>query len=160
MKIAHRERFVAREAALEVVRESLAALLEEAGVEDTEELERRLATRDAARELAEKIERAEEALARRIASGGPDEAAYLRELLPSGRVADWEERASATQERIAGIRAQRDEVLREHQDAARLREQLEESTAVMDLELRKSALEQELREVLDEWRRLQLARSI
>jgi uncharacterized protein YhaN len=155
-----RERFVARETALEVVRESLTALLEEAGVEDTEELERRLAGRDAARELAEKIARAEEALARRITSGGPDEAAYLRERLPSGRVADWEERASATQERIARIRAQRDEVLREHQDAARSCERLEGSTAVMDLELRKSALEQELREVLDEWRRLQLARGL
>ncbi len=155
-----RERFVARETALEAARENLAVLLEEAGVEDAEELDRRLASRDAARDLAEKIARGEQDLARRIVSGAPDEAAHLRELLPSGRVAEWEERASRTQERIARIRARRDEVLREHQDSARLREHLEESTDVMDLELRKSALEQELREILDEWRRLRLARGL
>lgn len=156
-----RDRLSDCEKALERGRQGLSLLLGEAGAESADDLERRLAARDAAQRLAEEIARVEEDLARRIAAagpaGGPDEAAQLRELLPSGRVDEWEERASRARERIARIRGQRDEALREHQDAARLREQLEESTDVMDLSLRKSALEQELHEVLDEWRRLRLA---
>ena len=53
--------------------------------------------------------------------------------------------------------ADRDAVVRDHQDRSRERAELETSQQVMDLELRRASLEQELHEVLDEWRRLTLA---
>lgn len=155
-----RERFVAQETALAGARTLLAALLEEAGVEDSRELERRLRSRDAARLLDERIARFEEDLARRMGSGGPDEEADLRKRLPRGRVSDWEELADLAREKIVRVGAKRDGVLREHQDEARLCERLERSTEVMDLELRKSALEEELRQILSEWRRTRLARGL
>ena len=51
----------------------------------------------------------------------------------------------------------RDAVLREHQDHARACQELEQSTDVIDLELHRNALEQQLHDVVDDWRRLRLA---
>jgi uncharacterized protein YhaN len=152
-----RERFVACDAALSGALASLASLLEDAGADDVDELRRRLAARDAARELVARIAVAEAELVRRIESAGPEEARALRAELPRGRVAEWEEQALEARAGTVRVRKERDEALRAHQSAMLELERLEQSTEVVDLELEKSALEQELREVVDEWRQLRLA---
>lgn len=152
-----RDRIVACEASLATARAALARLLEEAGVDDAEQLRRRIDAQRAAGEIAERIGQAEAELERRLQAAGPREGAVLREELPHGRVTAWEERAREARRRVAELEARRDAVLREHQDRARACERLEQETSVMDLELHKSALEQELREVVDDWRQLRLA---
>jgi uncharacterized protein YhaN len=152
-----RDRFAAVEADLARAKAALAELLAEAGASEVAVLQRAIATAAAKAELDARVEAGEQELRRRLEAAGRDEAAALREELPHGSVEAWEERAAAAEDRAALVAVERDEVLREHQDRARDRKRLEESTDVMDLELRRGALEQQLREVLDEWRRLRLA---
>ena len=152
-----RQRFVERERALELLREELRGLLDEAGAEDVEQLQRQIAASREAQQQQGRIEAMEAELARRLAAVGSPEAAVLSAELPGGRVAEWEERATRAAERVDELGRSRDAILREHQDRARDRQRLEASTVVMDLELRKASLEQELREVIDEWRQLRLA---
>ncbi len=152
-----RDRFAMVEGELLVSRGALDALLREAGSADVAELQRAIGVADEAKALERRAASGEDELRRRLAAVGEAEADALREELPAGAVDAWHERAAEAEARVARIRAERDGVLREHQDRARDRERLEESTDVMDLELRKSALEEELRGVLEEWRRLRLA---
>jgi uncharacterized protein YhaN len=152
-----RARFVACEGELAVSRGALQALLEEAGVAEVEELQRRIAAAEEAAKLQARVAAAEGELERRLEAAGVDEANRLREELPKGRVSEWEEHARRAGERVTLLQKERDGILRQHQDRARDRERLEESTGVMDFELMKTAREQELREVIDEWRRLRLA---
>jgi uncharacterized protein YhaN len=152
-----RQRFVERERALESVRVELSALLEETGAEGVEQLQQQIAVSREAGQLQRRIESMESELARRLEPLASADVEALRVELGEGRVGEWEERAGRSAERIEEITRSRDEILREHQDRARDRERLEASTDVMDLELSKAALEQELREVLDEWRHLRLA---
>lgn len=151
------KRFADVETSLGASRAELAALLQEAAAPDVQSLQRRLEQAARAAELEERVARGEAELERRLRAAGEEDADALREELPLGTVDAWEERAETARRQLGRVLAERDAVLREHQDRARDRARLEESTAVMDLELRKSAFEQELREVLDDWRRLRLA---
>jgi uncharacterized protein YhaN len=155
-----REQFRVCESALSESRAQLAALLEETGARDPEALQRRIADREAALDLAAQIARAAADLARRLDASGPEEAERLRTELSRGCVDEWEASAREARADATRLGAERDEVLREHQDAARARKRLEESTEVMELELRRTAVLQELREVVGEWLRLRLAGSL
>jgi uncharacterized protein YhaN len=152
-----RERFAAGEAQLLASRAALSALLREAGVPDVGALQLAIATAAQAAELDARVATAEQELSRRLDAAGEEEAEALGQELPGGALDTWRERAASAEARSVHILAERDEVLREHQDRARDRERLEASTDVMDLELQKSALEQELHDVLDDWRRLRLS---
>lgn len=152
-----RKRAAEGEAALAAARAGLDSLLREAAAPDVQTLQRSLERAARAAELEERVAQGEAELERRLAAAGEADAAALREELPLGRVDAWEERAEAARRRLARVTGERDAVLREHQDCARDRARLEQSTTVMDLELRRADLEQELREVLDDWRRLRLA---
>jgi uncharacterized protein YhaN len=143
-----------------VARRLLGGLIEEAGVADVEELQRRIAASDEAAKVQGRAAASEGELERRLEAAGTAEAARLREELPKSRVAEWDDLARLARERVGSLQNERDGVLRQHQDRARDRKRLEESSDVMDFELAKSSLEQELSEVVDEWRRLRLAGSL
>ena len=159
------ERLRASEAACESARGELAGFVEENGCRDVEELRERMGAARAARELEERARALELELDRRLdAQGQSDEGdasggdgSGLREQLASGRTAEWEEHITAARAEIAALEEQRDELIRRQHDAANARSRLEASTEVAELELHRAALEQELREVVGEWRRLRLA---
>jgi uncharacterized protein YhaN len=155
-----RDRLVACEETLAGSRAALSALLEDARVEDVSELQRHIAIDAEATALGRRVSDAEAELARRLEGAGSESAAELREELAQGRVDEWEEQAAGAHARVTLVQTERDEVLREHQDRVRDRKGLEESTDLMDFELQKAALEQELREVLDEWRHLRVSASL
>jgi uncharacterized protein YhaN len=109
-------------------------------------------------DLEETIRDRQAELERRLGLG--EEAQNFLEELKSGRVSEWELEIANADLTAQQLQETRDEILRDHQDARKGTQELETSNRVVTLELNRTALDQELSEVVSRWRKLQIARSL
>lgn len=124
-------------------------LFEEIGAGDEAEFLRRIAEYRRAADLERFVADGERQIVARV---GVSDAEATRLSLASEAVAAWEMQRAAGAERIAALETQRDEAVRHHHDARRLRRELEDSAAVATLESEYEGLRAELDSAINEWR--------
>lgn len=97
-------------------------------------------------------------LARSLGSG--DDAERLRSELELGDVLAWEAERAALRDELAATSARHESLVRATRDAERALEQLEGSTRLAELELERSACEEELASAMEQFAVLGMARSL
>lgn len=132
-------------------------LFRESGASDEEEFRRHVAAHRRGLELERIVTDGERHIAARV---GDTDAQTMRDQLAAGDVMQWEARRLATEQEIAAIEVQRDEAVRGHHDARRVRRELEDSAAVATLEADYEGLRTELDRAVDEWRVTTNARAL
>jgi uncharacterized protein YhaN len=134
-----------------------AALCQECGAADEDELRRHLAAYRRAADLDRTIADGERQIETRV---GAALAADVRDELARADVATWAARRAAGAADLAAVEAQRDEAVRRHHDARRVRRELEDSAAVATLEAEHEGLRAELAAAVEEWRVTTAARAL
>ncbi len=125
------------------------AIISEAGVADEEAFHERLALARRRHDLEERAAQARKALETRLGKG--PSAAGSRAELAEGRVDLWEREAERSAAALEGAREEKIEAIRQHRDAERSRQQLEESSDVATLELGAAGIREELQSALRRW---------
>ncbi len=115
-------------------------------------------TRQRAETLCQKIEQCERLVEQRLGAGS--RASDMGAELVTGDLERWGSEIEGASEAIATLGAMRDEAIRERQDVDRVRQDLEGSTSLPDLELQIGAQAQELAVAVREWRKLALAETL
>ncbi len=133
-------------------------LLAAANAENGADLEEKIA---GSRQRAE-LERAAGRLERQldVALDGRRDAPRLRDELARGDSGARQGERSRLDREHRRLSSERDETIRRHRDAERARRELEESTDVAGLELERTALETELRELSRAWHTVAFARTL
>jgi uncharacterized protein YhaN len=136
----------------------LSKLFERVGASDRDDYLAKLSHFQQRCDLEETIREREAELERRLGLG--EEAESFVAELALGRVGEWEREVASAELAVHQQQESSDQVLREHQDARKAKEELEGSNGVGALELNRAALHQELVEVVARWRVLQVARRL
>jgi uncharacterized protein YhaN len=132
-------------------------LFQECAAADEEEFRRHLSVYRRATELDRAIADGARQIGARV---GMAHAEAMRAELATGDVATWEAQRAAGDAEIGGLEVQRDEAVRRHHDACRVRRELEESAAVATLEAEYEGLRTELDAAVEEWRVTTSARAL
>ena len=125
------------------------AIISEAGVADETAFHELLALARRRHDLEERAAQARKALETRLGKGPSAEGS--RAELAEGRVDLWEREAERAAAALEEARAEKIEAIRQHRDAERSRQQLEESSDVATLELAAAGIREELQSALRRW---------
>jgi uncharacterized protein YhaN len=125
------------------------ALLAQAGAQNEEDFQRRLAIYEKRQQLQQEIAVGETLVTKSIGRG--QEADRIRRLLSEGAVSRWEQSLREAKERIEAIRGQRSDLLKMEGDLERRLRELELEADVPTLELAVEGLRAELENALERW---------
>ena len=125
------------------------AVLREAGAADEAAFQDRLARAERRRGLEDRAAQARRVLDTRLGKGA--QAEESRAELATGRVDLWEREARLAATALEEVRADTTEAIRQHRDAERSRQLLEESSDVARRELEAAGIREELETALRRW---------